>query len=106
MLHDLSVWFLVAALAGAGFVNAFGLAGTRADFARWGYPRGWGIVTGALEIVSAALIAHAPTRPGGLALAAVIIAAAVATVISRREPAHIVPLSVFATLIAVAALSS
>ncbi|MGZ2379091.1 hypothetical protein ELH91_04140 [Rhizobium leguminosarum] len=106
MVHDLSIWFLVAAFSGAGLVNAIGTSGTRSDFARWGYPRWWGIVTGALEILSAVLIALPVSRIVGVALGAVIIAAAVFTVLRHRDHAHLAPLSVFVTLIAVAGIST
>ena len=100
MVHTLSVWLLVAAFFGAGVFNAIGTAGTQRDFARWGYPRWWNLLTGALEIVSAALIALPATRIVGLALGAVIIAAAVLTVLRHRDFSHLAPLSVFVALIA------
>ncbi|MGO7337261.1 DoxX family protein [Rhizobium leguminosarum] len=106
MVHVLSIWFLVVALSGAGLVNAIGTNGTRSEFARWGYPRWWGIVTGALEILGAVLIALPVSRIVGVALGAVIIAAAVFTVLRHRDHAHLAPLSVFVTLIAVDAISS
>lgn len=64
MVHVLSIWFLVVAFLGAGLVNAIGTSGTRSDFARWGYPLWWGIVTGGLEILSAVLIALPVSRIG------------------------------------------
>ena len=106
MVHVLSVWFLCAALSGAGLVNAIGTSGTRSDFARWGYPRWWGILTGGLEISAAALIAFPASRSLGLVLATVIIAAAIVTVLRHRDMQHLPPLSVFVSLIALAAISS
>ncbi|QND42013.1 hypothetical protein HB770_06245 [Rhizobium leguminosarum bv. viciae] len=106
MVHVLSIWFLVVAFAGAGLVNAIGTAGTRSEFARWGYPRWWGIVTGGLEISSAVLIALPASRIVGVGLGAVIIGAAIFTVLRHRDHAHLAPLSVFVTLIAVAAIST
>ena len=106
MVHVLAIWFLVAAFAGAGLVNAIGTTGTRNEFARWGYPRWWGIVTGGLEISSAVLIALPVRRLGGMALGAAIIAAAVFTVLRHRDYAHLAPLSVFVTLIALAVIAS
>ncbi|MGO7211299.1 DoxX family protein [Rhizobium ruizarguesonis] len=106
MVHVLSIWFLVVAFSSAGLVNAIGTSGTRSDFARWGYPLWWGIVTGALEVLSAVLIALPVSRLGGMALGAVIIGAAVFTVLRHRDYAHLAPLSVFVTLIAVAAIAS
>ena len=106
MVHTLSLWLLAAAFFGAGIVNALGAAGTRGDFAKWGYPRWWGIATGALEISTAALLALPAGRIAGVALGATIIAAAIVTVLRHRDYQHLLPLSVFVSLIALAAISS
>lgn len=106
MVHNLSLWFLAVAFLGAGLVNALGAAGTRNDFARWGYPCWWGILTGGLEIASAALIALPAGWIFGVALGALIIAAAILTVLRHRDYQHLPPLSVFVSLIALAAISS
>jgi len=105
MMHAVSIWLLVAGLFGAGLVNAIGAFGTRSDFVRWGYPRWWSILTGGLEIVSAALIALPVSRIVGLTLGAAIIAAAVLTVVRHRDFSHLVPLGVFVALLALAATS-
>ena len=102
MVHALSIWLLVASFFGAGLFNAIGTPGTQSDFARWGYPRWWGRFTGGLEMISAVLIALPVSRIVGLALGAVIIAAAVMTVLRHRDLSHLVPLSVFVVLIALA----
>ena len=100
MVHALSIWLLVAGFFGAGLFNAIGTPATQGDFARWGYPRWWGRFTGGLEMMSAVLIALPGSRIVGLALGAVIIAAAVMTVLRHRDLSHLVPLGVFAALIA------
>jgi uncharacterized membrane protein YphA (DoxX/SURF4 family) len=102
MVHALSIWLLVAGFFGAGLFNAIGTPGTQRDFARWGYPRWWSFFTGGLEIMSAVLIALPASRDVGVALGAAIIAAAVLTVLRHREFSHLVPLGVFAALIALA----
>ena len=102
MVHALSIWLLVAAFFGAGLFNAIGTPGTQSDFARWGYPRWWNILTGGVEILSAVLIALPASRIVGLALGAPIIAAAVLTVLRYRDFSHLVPLGVFVALIALA----
>jgi DoxX-like family len=102
MVHALSVWLLVAGFFGAGLFNAIGTPRTQGDFARWGYPHWWSFFTGGLEIISAVLIALPAGRIVGLALGAVIIAAAVMTVLRHRDLSHLVPLSVFVVLIALA----
>ena len=107
MVHALSIWLLVAGFFGAGLFNAVGTPRTQSDFARWGYPRWWNIFTGGLEIMSAVLIALAAvSRIVGLALGAVIIAAAVLTVLRHRDFSHLMPLGVFVALIALAVTSS
>ena len=103
MLHDIVLWLLVVAFFGAGLFNAFGTRATQDDFARWGYPRWWCRVTGGLEIASAALIAVPASRGVGIAFGAVIMAAAIATVLRRREFSHMAPLGVFAALLVLAA---
>ena len=102
MVHALSIWLLVAAFFGAGLFNAIGTSGTQNDFARWGYPRRWSFVTGGLEIMSAVLIALPASRVVGVALGAIIIAAAVITVLRHRDLSHLVPLGAFVALIALA----
>ena len=106
MVHTLSIWLLVAGFFGAGLFNAIGTPATQSDFARWGYPRWWSRLTGGLEIMSAVLIALAVGRIVGLALGAIIIAAAVLTVLRHREFSHLVPLGVFVIVMALAAISS
>ncbi len=106
MVHALSIWLLVAGFFGAGVFNTISKPGTQGDFARWGYPRWWSIFTGGLEIISAVLIALPVSRVVGLALGAVIIAAAILTVLRHRDFSHLVPLSVFVALIALAEILS
>jgi hypothetical protein len=102
MLHTISIWLLAAGLLGAGVFNAIGTPATQSDFARWGYPRWWGAVTGGLEILSAILIVLPSARIVGLTLAAGIVAAAVATVLRHRDYGHLAPLGLFTALIALA----
>lgn len=106
MLHALSIWFLVAGLFGAGLFNAIGTPATQSSFVRWGYPPWWCRLTGGLEMASAVLIALPVSRGAGLMLGAVIVAAAIFTVLRYREFVHLVPLSVFVALLALAGLSS
>jgi len=102
MAHALSIWLLVAGFFGAGLFNAIGTPATQSDFARWGYPRWRSRFTGGLEMISAVLIALPASRVVGLALGAVIIAAAVMTVLRHRDFSHLGPLGVFVALIALA----
>ncbi|MEX3916629.1 DoxX family protein [Paraburkholderia sp. BR10872] len=104
MIHTVSIWLLAAGFFGAGLFNAIGTSASQSDYARWGYPRWWGRLTGALEILSAVLIALPATRMIGLALGALIIAAAVLTVLRHRDFSHLVPLGVFVVVIALAGI--
>lgn len=106
MLHGIVVWLLVIAFLGAGLFNAIGMRATQDDFARWGYPRWWCRLTGGVEIMSAALIALPAGRRLGMALGAIIIAAALVTVLRRREFSHAAPLGVFAALLMLATTTS
>ena len=100
MLHALAIWLLVAAFFGAGLFNAIGTAGTRADFVRWDFPAWWCRVTGGLEMVTAVVIAVPRSRDAGLVIGAVTIAVAAVAVLRHREFSHLVPLGVFAGLLA------
>jgi len=87
----LLAWLLTLAFFGAGVVNAIGSGTIKDDFVRWGYPRWWNLVTGGLEVFTAALIATPVTRVAGLALGAAICVAAVATVLRSKDFGHLPP---------------
>ena len=106
MLHIVSIWLLTAAFFGAGLFNAIGSAATQASFVRWGYPAWWCRVTGALEIAVAVLVALPAARAVGLALGALIVAAAVVTIVRRREFSHLAPLGGLLVLLAVVSVSA
>jgi DoxX-like family len=106
MFHVLSIWVLVAGFFGAGLVNAISAPATRSSFVRWGYPQWWGRLTGALEMATAVLIALPGSRDAGLILGAMIIAAAVLTVLRHRDFSHLAPLGAFVALLALAEISS
>jgi hypothetical protein len=106
MLHALPIWLLVAGFFGAGLVNAISAPATRSSFVRWGYPSWWGWLTGGLEMVTAVLVALPGSRGAGLILGAVIIAAAVLTVLRHRDFSHLAPLGVFVALLTLAEISS
>ena len=82
MLHTFLIWLLAAAFFGAGLFNAIGTPATQSSFVRWDYPAWWCHVTGGLEMANA-----------------VIIAAAVLTVLRRREFSHLAPLGLFVALL-------
>jgi uncharacterized membrane protein YphA (DoxX/SURF4 family) len=102
-MHEIVAWLLAAAFLGAGLFNMLGRPATRRDFVRWGYPAWWGLVTGALEIAGAVLIAVPVTRAAGLILGAAILSAAALTLLRHREFSHLAPVAGFYGLLALAA---
>ena len=104
MLQAFSIYGLAAGFLGAGLFNAVGTAATRQGFVSWGYPGWWCRVTGGLEVVCAVLVARPGSREVGLALGAIVIAAAILTVLRHRAFPHLAPLGVFVLLLAVAAI--
>jgi DoxX-like family len=106
MIHTLAAWLLAAGFLVAGAMNAHSSPATQASYVRWGYPPWWSRVTGAAEFAVAFLIAFPGTRPAGLIIGALIILAAVATVIRKRDFGHLAPLGLFTTLLVLAAASS
>lgn len=98
---NIVAWLLAVAFTGAGIANAAGGTTIREQFQRWGYPAWWNFVTAAIEVLGAALIVLPETRIWGLALGALVMIAALATVIWRREYKHLPPCVVFAVLIGI-----
>ncbi len=94
-------WLLAFAFAGAALFNAMGGAAVQAQFLRWGYPAWWNFIAAGLEMLSAALIVLPETRIWGLALGAIVLIAAIATLTWRREYQHLPPGVALAALIGV-----
>jgi hypothetical protein len=106
MIHTLSVWLLVAGFFGAGLFNVMGTPATRAEFVAWGYPDWWHLVTGGLEILTAALIAKPLFRGAGIVLGTLVILAAVVTLLRHRAYRQLPPAVAFLVVIALAVLTS
>lgn len=92
-------WLLVAFFVFGGVVNLIGPKQVMADFARWGYPSWFNLVTGVLELATGALLALPGTRAIGLVLGGCIMLAAAGTVLLHREYGHAVPALVAAALL-------
>lgn len=91
-------------MIGAGGVNFAGPSSVRASFARWGYPAGFYRVTGGLEVAAGLLLLIPMTSRVGAIGSAIILLAAVATLIRFRDWGHMpgaVVLAVAATTIAI-----
>ena len=91
-------------MIGAGGVNFAGPASVRESFARWGYPAGFHRVTGGLEVATGLLLLIPATSRVGAIGSAIILLAAVATLIRFREWGHL-PGAVALTVAAAAAIA-
>ena len=95
----LAVVFLVA-----GTINISGRGTVKADFTRWGFPAGFHLVCGGLELIGAALLLFPSTRFWGLVLLGAIMAGAIFSLLRYREPvSHLAPAFAIAALLALAA---
>jgi uncharacterized membrane protein YphA (DoxX/SURF4 family) len=101
LVAALTVVFLVA-----GTINLSGRGAVKADFARWGFPAGFHLVCGGLELVGAALLLSSSARFWGLALLGAIMAGAIFSLLRHREPvSHLAPAVAIAALLALAAIA-
>ena len=102
----IAAWLLAAAFTIGGLVNLAGSASVRADYRRWGYPTGFHLVTGILQIGGAAMVIVPASRLLGFAILGLVCIAAALTLIRAREYAHLPPgLGFLAALVAVAILA-
>ena len=88
----IAAWLPIAlgvVMIGAGLVNVVGPGPVRDSFARWGYPRGFHRVTGSLEVAGGALILVPATARIGAVAIALILVAAVATLVWHRDWTHL-----------------
>ncbi|MBR0653138.1 DoxX family protein [Roseomonas terrae] len=92
----LAVFFLVG-----GTLNLFPPDAIRQDYARWGYPAWFHLVTGTLELLASGLIAMPRTRELGRAIAAVVMLGALTTLLVFADYGHaMAPAIVLAALLA------
>lgn len=93
------VWALVLFFIAGGIGNLFPPDTVRADYARWGYPGWFHYVTGVMELVVAALIAHPATRLAGSILGCLIMGSAFVTLLLHGEYSHAIAPTVILALL-------
>ena len=78
-------WFMSAAFIVAGLVRLAGLPMIAQAYQRWQYPAGFPRVTGALLLLAGGLMAFAPTRLFGAAVAALVMFLSAITLLNHRQ---------------------
>lgn len=97
----LLTWGLVAFFVFSGLLNIFAPTPLIEDYLRWGYPGWFHYSTGSLELLSAFLQGRRATSKAGVVLGALILGAAVITLLIYHEWLHATfPLLIFLALAA------
>jgi hypothetical protein len=84
-------WAIAAMFAASGLLHLAGPRFVREAYERWNFPRNFHRVTGFVEVLTAAFLAHPLTRLWGIALAALTMFVAVVTLLNNRQYAYTVP---------------
>jgi hypothetical protein len=92
---------IAVTMLGGGVVNIAAPTAIRNSYREWGFPARFYYVTGVLELLAAGLIFFVPAGIFGMLLAAVVLVAAVGTLVRHREAFHAVPAVVMVALIGI-----
>jgi hypothetical protein len=84
-------WSVAGIFALAALVNLAGPRILLEAYARWGYPRGFHRITGAVEMAAAVFLAMPQTRIWGVAVAGVVLFVAVVTLLNHRQYLYALP---------------
>lgn len=89
---------LAAVFVAGSLTNIIAPGSIYAEYLRWGYPPWFHVVTGALELTTAVLLARASSRRLGAALGCAVMLGALATVGLHGEYGHAIPPLVIGSL--------
>ena len=103
MLGAVLGWIIAAFFIANGLVNLYGPETMRAAFFRWGFPRWFHLVNGAMQILIGVLILLPASRIIGLSLGVALSAAILFVLFRQRELRHALPcLTLLASLLVAA----
>lgn len=99
-VHELLAWALALFFLVGAIGNGIAPTNVRQEYARWGYPDWFHFVTAALELLVAAFFVFPATRELAVGLGALIMLAAIATLLFHKEFKHaLLPTTVLIVLI-------
>jgi hypothetical protein len=99
-------WAIASMFAASALLHLAGPRFVREAYERWNFPRHFHRVTGIVELLTAAFLAHPLTRLWGIALAALTLFVAVVTLLNHRQYAYTVPGILVMLLLIPASLSA